>query len=582
MSLENKTQFQNYDYGGVGALHDPSWIDKYAPKRPHEVNSAGFQVNRFAKFESYDADEDGTREPVVKLDSEDDPMIGIIEPLNFIWRLHEYNKKDDPLTDPNVSEAASDRDIAGIEIGDYLDAIADAQDAAGGTGRRRPHSKVFAFGTISGDKHLVGSRLNRSTIETRYSDYRTGARHQIDLVRECLTPEGELSGDKISDVADTLIDNATGTTAAEIEQPFPVPKDTEARSDATAFDPEFWPNDRIMAIINEGFEQPGGYVFQSSSLYSNRIIHVDDPEQPPSGNYAQWGDVFTIPDDDIYAYTQRDNNARSLLNIWTKAHFYKTPARDGPIDMVDPLAPEKSIGLLISGDLRILASRANADPTWGYEAGKWVPVVALPILYDTPWADPSPWTDSPSPMYVTPEQHTVGRAQTAGFRHDVMEMVHGQESMTPMYLIPYETVPLQFRATFITPIPAGEILARADAVFRWRLDVLRHGGRSDVTSYTRCGDIVVPIAADGNPNVVSGLHSMFHAHDFFPGDVIMLELTRDWNDQRDTAGYMVYAKVFSGRVGTYCLPSTFFGTKFADSSQISDGVTATDEAHVFS
>lgn len=570
MKDRNKTQYQNPTHGSLNYLHDPSWLDDHAPKRPQEVKSAGFQANRFAKLAGYDIEK---RQAIIQRDEEEDPNIGIIDPLYFRWRLHEWNTLPNELGVP--AGEGIENQLVNLPAEEYDSPDPDANDdkkkedaEEEPTGRVRPWSKCFHLGAIVDGKHLIGSRLNRSSPWTRYEDYRTGKLHQAFRVSETLIPEGQYSKDEIEEYSNGLTDAARtpgvispGTSVGGIVSPDPPGEDVKIDQ----FNPEDWPNDRIHILINDRMNQEGGYVWSGGTPHLNVGKHYDTKLNVVPGLFAQWGDAFVLTEDDVYTRTGRDSEARSLLNLWHDVHFHMSEAKDGRIYFtVNPPGAEP-FGKRIKGEMIGDPGVANTNTQWGQESVNWRPQIKLPIEYGLPWTDPGPepipfpddWPDGlPLPGPIGP----LGPGPIAGpigvpgpygpwvndWPHDVDKQVQRQGIILPHPGTDETICPMQFYISAFTRVPPGEIVAPANAVFRYIAHIYHDSGSGgdylQFPTFEISGRWDIPVTADENYIFHTDWSGAIDARQLKPGDNIIYYYWRDRTDPDDTADYSVYIK----------------------------------------
>jgi hypothetical protein len=564
MNADNKTQFQNANYGGLGYMHDPSWLKDHTPKPPKSVGSAGFQVNRWAKLAEYDIEK---RRETIQRDKEDDPNIGIIDPFNVIYRVHEYNELPNHILPP-------DGDYAGInwdaplqpEIPD-VDAAGAGGGAGGGKkktdddepkGRVRPWSKCWHFMNVIDGKHLVGSRLNRSTLMGRYVDYRVGAWHQYLDVRETMIPEGKFTTQEAEEYS-AQVRGAKGAThtgeppeegspAGGFSEAAPeLPTQFQTAAPGNQLDPEFWPYDRIHHRLNVGFNTEGGYITNASPL--NVGFHHDPPLAPAPRLFAQYGDAFVITPDDVYDYTGRDREGRSLLNLWHDVHFHMDPPHDGRIFFTRTPPGVEPFGLPYKGEMVGDPAVANTNTQWGQESVNWRPQIKRPQFYIVPstpleptptgvdgpvWYPPG-W-DFPVPVptggkvgYPMPKDGTTA-IMVQGFAKDVNEIV-------------VETVPLQFATTIGTDVSHGQLfpIPPPNAVIRYSVSLIKRN-RDDLINptYVDFGGIFVHQVAITGPHSTLHIGGTWDERMVDPGDMWAVTIWRDSDHPLDTFGETVY------------------------------------------
>ncbi len=359
MPGDNSAQSQNLINEGMGVLKDLSWLRRETD-RPADVDSAGFQCQRFAQID-YDRDTEATKFDV---DDENDVKAGIIEPYNWTWRTHEWNSKVDPVASPDKLQQHTDFTLA--------------QQIVLGKGRRRPHSKNFAVEMIVDDKHVFESRLNRSTWVVRYSDYKQGDMDDLFQVREILfNPSGWADVD--TDAYTTSLVNAgvASTTSRSIAEPI---NNGMGEVDQTN-------TYRLMDFLNTKMNREGGWIWRGPTPNLQQCQHVDKRLDVVQGYFGQKGDFWMLPAAVNYATTNEDTEQRSILSMRDDAHvcYEDDETYRGRIyfTKTDISTATEGSGSWVKGEMALDTSKANFDTDFKKETGEWRPVIRIPgMTYD--------------------------------------------------------------------------------------------------------------------------------------------------------------------------------------------------------
>lgn len=370
MSGDNRSD-NNRTSEGVGIFLDRSWIEKYSDKRPAAQRSAGFYANRYMKS-SFDKD---SGDVIEFRDEENDPMISIIEPLNLSYKIHEWNDLNkDPVSSPDSETQQSDDIDLSTEVIEDESVDADGKKLENAPGRVRPHSKVWAVNLIVDDKHVIESRLNRSTDVVRVSDYKAGDLDDLFQVREILKAMGDESSSEIDALTTTVVDDSTSIAQNQDYT-------------TTVYEPKPDPVYRMMYLLNPSMNKEGGYIWRGDTPNLQQTKHVDKALEVQPGYFGQYGDQWIIPDDIVYDTTQQDAEKRSLLCFRHDGQVYYDSEAHGRIYFVDENVASQNEGTerKIKGYMAWDSVLANSNTQFDQETGQWRPVIQLPSdgYYDT-------------------------------------------------------------------------------------------------------------------------------------------------------------------------------------------------------
>jgi hypothetical protein len=569
MAKDDKTQFQNPYHGGLGYLQDPSWIKNHSPKRPSEVESSGLQVQRFAKLADYDIE---ARKVAIQRDPEEDPMISIIDPLQIVYRMHEWNELPNEIIPPDGPYAGRnwDRPLQPQQSDDVdADGKKEKTKDKEKTGRVRPWSKCWHFCNVIDTKMLAGSRFNRSTYFIRNVDYRIGQSHQLLDVRETLVPEGIWSLGDI-DASSKFLRQSGGAThtgeppedpGAGISQPVPELPEYQTEAEGSIYELEKWPFDRLHLRLNPGMGREGGYITNASPL--NVGFHVDEPLKVEPLLFAQLGDAFVITPDDVYTFTQRDTEGRSLLNLWHDVHFHMEEARDGRIYFTRTPPGVEPQGKPYKGEMIGDPAVANSFTQWGQESVNWRPQIKRPEFYYVPVAPLNPTPTGGEPVWYPPGWDfpvpvPTGSKTAYPFPVDGTKAMNWQSIAIAENEIIQETVPIQIAAAIGTRQEPGVITFPAQVVFRYEAFIIKSADEDLINpTFVDLGGIFVH-------DVTSGYKSTMHRGGSWdermiaPGDMISVNIWRDYDHPLDTYSGIAYLFEVAAVIG----PTTLEGECF--------------------
>lgn len=587
MTKDNKTALQNPIHGGLDYLHDESWLKDHAPKRPKEVESSGLQVKRHAKIAGYDIEK---RRAAIQRDDEDDPMIGILDPVEWVYRVHEFNTLPNRVIPPDGEYAGRNWDMPLQPVEESKDVDADGKkeqtEDEEPPGRVRPWSKCWHQVGVIDAKHLVGSRFNRSTWWTRHVDYRHGALHQLFDIRETLVPEGIWS---LSDIDASSAETRRGAGATHTGD---LTEDTELTGAGTGailelppmyqtaatgdpFNPESWPLDRAHLRLNRGFSREGGYITIGDPL--NVGFHVDGALNVTPSLFAQLGDAFVITPDDVYTYTQRDIEGRSLLNLWHDVHFHMSPDKDGRIYFTRTPAGIENFGIAYKGEMVGDPVVANTMSQFGQESVNWRPQLKRPVFYVVPVAPLNPTPEGGGywpPGWDFPPTGIIG--VKTGYVFDV----GGEHTMTwqgfanPVTEVIQEIVPIQIGATLGTDIPLGTSLSEPydQIVFRYEAFIISRNDDLVNPKYVDLGGFIVHEITQTGPRSMLYMSSDFDDRQIAPGDMISVTIWRDYDNPLDNYAGDAYIFDVAALVGITTLAGECFNMKAEDGTVATDPV----------
>ncbi len=256
---------------------------------------------------------------------------------------------------------------------------------------------------------------------------------------------------------------------------------------------------------------------------------------------------------DFQRYKDDDHHGKDLINII-------------PIGIDPP-------GLLIWGEKLFDHTKANNDTALGHETGQWRPSIKIPAQPGEDWFETEGWTDAGWPPGegpvgggVVPPQETKGKMQVLAWSETEGQVASAENSVAPKALIDSAVVPLVITGMFVTPIPGGEILAAANAVFRFNIYIFR-GDTASSPSLVRHGLFNVPIAASPDDNIVTVTPTSFSSNELQAGDMMVIILWRDFGDPNDTADYPVYTKSVKGLIGETVTEGHYFNDYSEDQTR---------------